>query len=157
MNEKTKLNEMDATMNGSFFKLECALKAYRDGLWIIHHNLKDDDFFAIHERFGDYYDKIGEFADDVIEMGITLGVQEPTLKDVVDAYGVVFPSGHLVNEIEALNFAKSWFDKLYAGFEGIRDQLPKCVESKFDDYENWLYKEARYLIPHRLGMIADRQ
>ena len=95
-----------------------------------------------------------EIQDDVCEIAISLGYDEPTLGSIVGS-PLPYPSlpkGMKYDSTRAFEFAYNYFVDLMKEFESIKDTVPADVYAHFEEYIYWLRKEANYKIKRRLGM-----
>lgn len=131
------------------------LKIVYQNLGTLHHNLVGKSFFVIHLLLGEWYEKIGEMADDLIERGIPLGYAEPSIKDAVLAY-----SNELLSvenrECEAtIKLVQSNFITLVEKMTMAKSEMPEDVQNKVDEYIYYLRKEADYKMGQYLGGMPN--
>jgi DNA-binding ferritin-like protein len=131
-------------------KLISMLKVVYGNLHVIHRNLKGEDWFPVHELFGEYYEKIEDFKDDTIEIFISMGVKEPSEAEAIQHYESI-SGGEGFSPDQAFALAKKYFNDLHAQFELINPSMPNDVKAKFEEYQYWLRKEANYKIAQRLS------
>lgn len=130
-------------------KLMGILKVAEDNFKMLHHNLVGKNFFGGHERLGDYYDKVDEMADSVIELGISLGYKEPNIKEALEYYEPL-PSGVVYSNEEAFTLAAKIFKDIFNALKEQEGKVPGFMYSKFEEYMHDCYMEYKYLIAHRL-------
>ena len=95
-----------------------------------------------------------DIQDDVIEIGIAMGIPEPTFASIMEMGQLPYPglpSGAKFNNEKAFQYTYNFFNALIEAFEAVKKQVPGDVYSKFEEYIYWLRKEAEYKIQHRLG------
>jgi DNA-binding ferritin-like protein len=136
--------------NNQLIKLISLLKVVYGNLHVIHRNLKGEDWFPVHELFGEYYEKIEDFKDDTIEISISMGVKEPSEAEAVQHYESI-AGGEGFSPDQAFALAKKYFNDIHAQFELINPSMPNDVKAKFEEYQYWLRKEANYKIAQRLS------
>jgi len=136
--------------NSQLIKLISLLKVVYGNLHVIHRNLKGEDWFPVHELFGEYYEKIEDFKDDTIEISISMGVKEPSEAEAVQHYESI-AGGEGFSPDQAFALAKKYFNDIHAQFELINPSMPNDVKAKFEEYQYWLRKEANYKIAQRLS------
>ena len=133
-------------------KLLGALKVIQDNIRMVHRNLVGPGWFADHELFGEFYEEIDKMADDVIEIAISLGVEEPNLSEAVSLYQPL-PSGKKHSNDTAFRLIEAMFMDLHGIFEEEKksESLPGEVFNQFEEYQYFLRKTAKYKIAHRLS------
>ena len=138
-------------------KLICTLKVIQDNIRILHRNLTGPNFMGTHNFLGDYYEEIDEMADDVIELGISLGEQEPNLVEAAEEYQCI-PANRIMKrftQTEAVTMVIKYFDDLINLFESVRNKVPTYIAAKFDGYQEYHHKESKYKLAHLLEKRDD--
>lgn len=130
-------------------KLMGMFKVIYENLLMIHHNLIGPDWFGTHKLIGEWYEEISKMQDDVIEIGIALGYNEPNIKTASDMYPAL-PEGASISNEMAYKYCYNFFHDLITEFETLKDKVPGDVYSKFEEYIYWLRLTADYKIKHRL-------
>ena len=125
-----------------------SLKATVVNLKTLHRNLKKGNWFEIHELLGDYYDKLDEFEDSIVENLMSLGFKDISLNNACDNIIEAKP----FNEREALTITKQMFDYILELLKIVREEikLPSSVAPAFDELENYLQIEGNYKIKNYL-------
>ena len=131
------------------------LKIVYQNLGTLHHNLVGKSFFVIHPLLGEWYEKIGEMADDLIERGIPLGYAEPSIKDAVRAYSSELLSVENRECEDTIKLTQMNFITLVEKMTMAKDGLPVDVQSKIDEYIYYLRKEADYKMGQYLGGMPN--
>lgn len=129
-------------------------KILSDNFRVLHRNLVGSSWFGDHEILEGYYKKMDDIQDDVIEIGIAMGIPEPTFASIMEMGQLPYPglpSGAKFNNDKAFQYTYNFFTALIEAFEAVKKQVPGDVYSKFEEYIYWLRKEAEYKIQHRLG------
>lgn len=129
-------------------------KILSDNFRVLHRNLVGPSWFGDHEILEGYYKKMDDIQDDVIEIGISMGIPEPTFASIMEMGKLPYPglpSGVKFNNDKAFQYTYNFFNALIEAFEAVKKQVPGDVYSKFEEYIYWLRKEAEYKIKHRLG------
>lgn len=126
------------------------LKTTTDNLFILHHHIICDNFFSDHEKIGEYYEKLIEIQDDVIEILISLGEKDISIYDA----SRICPSLKVQDFLpeEAFCIISKMFEMLIQGFESTKDLIPSDVYSKFEEYIYWLRKERNYKLKQYFKM-----
>ena len=134
----------DVPGNQSLLELAKYLISAGISIKYLHHNLVGGNWFSNHERLGDYYNYINQFEDEVIEQAIMLGSQEPSVEEALQAYPALNVQPR--DKQETFSQLKIIFDTIVSMVEGSKDGLPADVISKFEEYQNYLRKEADYKV-----------
>ena len=106
------------------------LKILYQNLGTLHHNLVGKSFFVIHPLLEEWYEKIGEMADDLIERGISLGYAEPSIKDAVLAYSSELLSVENRECEDTIKLTQGNFITLVEKMTMAKDGLPVDVQNK---------------------------
>ncbi len=131
------------------YKLMCSLKVIQDNIRILHRNLKGSNWYGTHEVLEDYYEAIDDIADDVIEIGIMLGIVEPNLSMAVDEYKP-FLTSRKYTEVEAYRLLYKMFMDVVELVEQAKPNLADDISSKLEEYQFYCRKEAMFKIKGRL-------
>lgn len=128
-------------MNEAFVKLLCLLKVAYENLLVLHHNLVGCCWLPVHEQLGGYYELIADMGDDLVEIGLALGIPEPTIQEAITAGAVL--SAEPRDERTSLAEAKRIFHEVIAQIDAVAD-VPADVKNKLQEYQLTLRKEADY-------------
>jgi DNA-binding ferritin-like protein len=129
-------------------KLLSALKVITENLEVLHHNVVGKNFFIVHPLVGEYYNQISLMADDLIEIGISLGFAEPHMIEASKIYKLIEVKKYTTDEVfQVLN---KCFTELLNLLVETRKDLPEDVLSKLDDYTYYIRKEVNYKIKAEL-------
>lgn len=133
----------------------CAfLKIVVENLLTLHHNLVGGNWFSDHERLGDYYDKLSDMADAVIERGLSLGYREPSIAEAVLAFtNDVLPSENR-GATESFSRTREYFRSLAGMMDAAMEDAPPDVQNKLQEWQYWLNLEADYKLA-RLLQASD--
>jgi DNA-binding ferritin-like protein len=131
-------------------KLMAMLKIIYENIQMLHHNVAGNNFFSAHSLMAEYYDKIAEMEDSVVEVGITLGYTEPCMKTAVGMYDCLV-EGHAYSEKEVYEYCYNFFEDLIHEFESLKDKVPGDVYSEFESDIYWLRIEAEYKLKKALA------
>lgn len=119
------------------------LKVYTENIKVLHHNLVGKEWFATHEKLSEYYEMLDSINDDLIEIGISQGVQEITIKEAIVNHAVleVAPRG----KKESYGIVKNYFEDI----EKLMALIAKAVDEqyigdKLRTYQEKLSKESKY-------------
>lgn len=124
------------------------LKVYANNIQILHRNLIGSNWNSNHERLQKYYEKVQECLDSMVEILMSLGYTEPTLKESLE----------YVDELEVINRPAEESFKIVQGyFQNIIAEMnrminiPNDVTSKMEEYQVWFRLEANYKLKQELG------
>lgn len=124
------------------------LKIYANNIQVLHRNLVGSNWNSNHERLQEYYEKVQECLDSMIEILMSLGYIEPTLKESLE----------YVNELEIINrsaeesfkIVQEYFQNIIAEMNRL-DNIPDDIVSKMEEYQVWFRLEANYKLKQELG------
>lgn len=124
------------------------LKVYANNIQVLHRNLIGSNWNSNHERLQKYYEKVQECLDSMIEILMSLGYIEPTLKESLE----------YVEELEVINrsaeesfrIVQSYFQNIIAEMNRMIN-IPNDVISKMEEYQVWFRLEANYKLKQELG------
>lgn len=124
------------------------LKIYANNIQVLHRNLIGSNWNSNHERLQKYYEKVQECLDSMVEILMSLGYIEPTLKESLE----------YVEELEVINrSAEESFRIVQGYFQNIIAEMnrminvPNDVISKLEEYQAWFRLEANYKLKQELG------
>lgn len=118
------------------------LKALYHDVSVLHHNIKGANFFANHEALGDMYESISDMLDDLIELGMTIGILEPSIEDSLK-YKPTIPV-RLYTANEAFSIVVDEFKKAIELIEGAKGFVPGDIRAKMDEYQHTLRIDGLY-------------
>lgn len=124
------------------------LKVYANNIQVLHRNLIGSNWNSNHERLQKYYEKVQECLDSMVEILMSLGYIEPTLKESLE----------YVEELEVINrsaeesfkIVQSYFQNIIAEMNRMIN-IPNDVISKMEEYQVWFRLEANYKLKQELG------
>lgn len=129
------------------------IKITAQNLRTLHRHLKGGQWFEDHEKLGEYYDKIDDMEDNVVETMLSLGLKDISVVDAAQKYNLLKPRSYTAQE--AFPLVKGYFEKLNALFIAFKREvkLPDSVKSKFEEYEYWLHLESKYKLAKMLETV----
>ena len=132
------------------------LKIYANNIQVLHRNLIGSNWNSNHERLQKYYEKVQECLDSMVEILMSLGFKEPTLKEsleYVDELEVINRSAE-----ESFRIVQSYFQNIIAEMNRMIN-IPNDVISKMEEYQVWFRLEANYKLKQELGdqMLTPKQ
>lgn len=120
------------------------LKVCTQDLQTLHRHLRSDKFFSEHEQLGDYYDKVGEILDAVIELGLSLGYEDVSIAVGIEKFGLLDERDYSTKE--AFNNVYKEFNNVINIIENIKPNLTGFVVSKLEEFQYYFQIEANYKI-----------
>lgn len=124
------------------------LKVYANNIQVLHRNLIGSNWNSNHERLQKYYEKVLECLDSMVEILMSLGYIEPTLKEsleYVEELEVVNRSAE-----ESFRIVQSYFQNIIAEMNRMIN-VPNDAISKMEEYQVWFRLEANYKLKQELG------
>ena len=122
-----------------------AVKITSLNLKTLHRHLVGQNWFTIHDLIGDYYEKIDEFEDAIVENLMSIGVKDVPV-DVDSCCPIIGVKSY--TEDEAMEAIDQMFNALLKLSQQVRQDLniPSSIAPVFDEFENFLQLEANYKI-----------
>ena len=107
----------------------------------LHRNLVGDNWFVIHEVLGEYYEKLNDFEDEIVEGLIGGGFKDQSLRGSEE---IIEAKDFTANE--ALDIAQKIFSTLSEGIASLikMEGMPVGLHSVFDEFQKWLHVEGNY-------------
>ena len=135
-----------------FQRLIMFLKIQIQNFGTLHRHLSGDNAWVEnHEKLDEWQGQLSNQCDDLTEVGIALGYEEPGIKDAVLAFGAdlmdIQPRDCRVTFETAREIMRSVAGMMQAA-EAI---VPASVANKLQEYEYYWNKEADYKIAQMLG------
>lgn len=62
------------------------LKVYANNIQILHRHVVGSNWFSTHALLGDYYEHVQKDLDELVELGLSIEIDEPTLLQSLDSY-----------------------------------------------------------------------
>lgn len=120
----------------------------------LHRHLSDDmAWFENHEQLDTWGEQISYQCDDLTEVGMALGYEEPGIKDAVLAFGGdlldIQPRGCK----ETFGIAREIMRSIAGMMQAAEAIVPTNVQNKLQEYEYRWNKEADYKIAQMLGGV----
>lgn len=108
----------------------------------LHHNIKGANFFANHEALGDMYEHVADMLDDLIELGMTIGIFEPSIEDSLKYKPSIPVRFYTANE--AFSIVVDEFKKAIELMENAKNFAPADIKNKIEEYEHTLRIDGLY-------------
>lgn len=136
-------------------KLLAYLKILYHNLTTLHRYLvKDPAWFGNHEQIGEWYEAVGDQIDDLAEVGISLGYQEPGIKDAVLLFGNECLTSEPRECKETFSLILGYFRSVAGLMQAAEPTVPASVTNKLQEYEYYWNKEANFKLAAALGEKA---
>lgn len=135
-----------------FQRLIMYLKIQIHNFGTLHRHLSgDSSWFENHEQLDEWDSQLSDQCDDLIEVGMALGYEEPGIKDAVLAF-----SGELLDIQprecqETFGIAREIMRSVAGMMQAAEAIVPASVANKLQEYEYHWNKEANYKIAQMLG------
>ena len=118
----------------------------------LHRHLSGDmAWFENHEQIDEWQSTISEQCDDLTEVGMALGYEEPGIKDAVLAFGNELLDIQPRECRETFNIAREAMRSVAGMMQAVEKEVPDSVANKLQEYEYFWNKEADYKIAQMLG------
>ena len=139
----------------AYQKMLCLMKVQHNNLTTLHRNLvKDVGWFGNHSQLGDWYDALFDQLDDLTEIGISLGFEEPSIVVALSEIpGVLATESRELSETYRL--AQSIIQAVIAAMETAEAEAPPDVVNKLQEYIYYWRKESRYKLAHAIGTAKE--
>ena len=130
------------------------LKIQIQNFGTLHRHLSGDmSWFENHEQLDEWQSTLSDQCDDLTEVGMALGYEEPGIKDAVLAF-----SGDLLDiqprgRKETFSIAREIMRSIAGMMQAAEAFAPASVQNKLQEYEYHWNKEADYKISQMLGGI----
>lgn len=124
------------------------LKVLYQDLGVLHHNITGATFFSNHEQLGELYEEVGEMTDNLIELGMTIGLFEPSIEESLQFKASIPVRFYTTNE--AFTIVVEEFKRAIELMEGAKIFVPDDIKNKIEEHEytlriNGLYKAQMLL------------
>lgn len=131
-------------------KVMAISKIIAENIRNLHRNLVGANFFSDHALLEEWYHKMDDISDDIVETGIMLGEKEKSLLNLNGVYASV-PEGTNFSNEDVFQYVYNFFHALIDALIDCKSEVPGDVYSHFEEHIFYLRKEADYKIKHRLG------
>lgn len=135
-----------------FQRLIMFLKIQIQNFGTLHRHLSgDSSWFENHEQLDEWQSDISSQCDDLTEVGMALGHEEPGIKDAVLAFGSDLLDIQNRDCRETLSTAREIMRSIAGMMQAAEAEVPANVANKLQEYEYHWNKEADYKIAQMLG------
>lgn len=120
------------------------LKVCDQNLQTLHRHLRSNTFFEEHKILGEYYDKMGEFVDEFVELGMANGYSDISIADAIASYPLLPIQDY--SRKDAFVYVLKSFNELIKIIEDIKPTLKGHIVSKLEEAQYYLDIEANYKV-----------
>lgn len=131
------------------------LKVGQQDVQILHRYLVGCSFLSVHGLLEDAYKEMAEMIDEMAEIGITLGVKEPSIVTATQYAGAITVEERSLSE--TLTFFCEILEGIYEEMDEFTEKgfAPSDVTSKIDEYKLKLRELAAYKANQILKGVQD--
>lgn len=141
-----------------FQRLIMYLKIQIQNFGTLHRHLSGDNaWFSNHEQLDEWQGQLSDQCDDLIEIGMALGFEEPGIKDAVLAFGGELLDIQSRECRETFGTAREIMRGMAGMMQAVETMVPASVTNKLQEYEYYWNKEAGYKIAQMLGRGMAKQ
>lgn len=120
------------------------LKLFKIGvqnIQILHRHLFGANWFGDHEQLEEYYKHLQDDVDAFCELGLAIGINEPTMKETIETHNEIEIKGRTSKE--SYEIVKNLFDEIVAQINRIENQ-PADVINKLQEAQEYYRLEAEF-------------
>lgn len=137
-----------------FRRLIMFLKIQIQNFGTLHRHLSSDNaWFENHKQLDEWQSTISDQCDDLTEVGMALGYEEPGIKDAVLAFGGDLLDIQPRDCRETFSTAREIMRSIAGMMQAVEKEVPASVQNKLQEYEYLWNKEADYKIAQMLGSM----
>lgn len=124
----------------------------------LHRHLSGDmAWFENHEELDEWGERLSDQCDDLTEVGMALGHEEPGIKDAVLAFGGDLLDIQPRDCKETFSTAREMMRSIAGMMQAVEKEVPASVQNKLQEYEYFWNKEANYKIAQMLGGVRGER
>lgn len=141
-----------------FQRLIMFLKIQVHNFGTLHRHLAgDSSWFENHEQLDEWQSQLSDQCDDLTEVGMALGYEEPGIKDAVLTFGGDLLDIQSRDCRETFGRAREIMRSVAGMMQAVEPMVPASVSNKLQEYEYYWNKEADYKIAQMLGGRPGRR
>lgn len=141
-----------------FQRLIMYLKIQIHNFGTLHRHLSgDSSWFENHEQMDEWGGQLSDQCDDLTEVGMALGFEEPGIKDAVLTFGGDLLDIQPRECRETFGMAREIMRSVAGMMQAAEAIVPASVANKLQEYEYYWNKEAYYKITQMLGGKPGRR
>lgn len=124
----------------------------------LHRHLAgDSSWFENHEQLDEWQSQLSDQCDDLTEVGMALGYEEPGIKDAVLTFGGDLLDIQSRDCRETFGRAREIMRSVAGMMQAVEPMVPASVSNKLQEYEYYWNKEADYKIAQMIGERPGRR
>lgn len=141
-----------------FQRLIMFLKIQVHNFGTLHRHLAgDSSWFENHEQLDEWGGQLSEQCDDLTEVGMALGYEEPGIKDAVLAFSDKLLDIVPRDSRTTFETAREIMRSVVWIMQAVEPMVPASVSNKLQEYEYYWNKEADYKIAQMIGERPGRR
>lgn len=118
------------------------IKSLYQDVTVLHHNVTGQTFFSSHEVLGQMYEKLGDMLDNLIELGMTIGLYEPSIAESLDYEPAI--EVRFYPAVEAFQIIVDKYTRLIQLMENAKFLVPDDIKNKIEEHETTLRIDGLY-------------
>lgn len=133
-------------------RLVAYLKIQYHNMTTLHRHLSGDPaWFSNHEQLGEWYGEIADQIDYLAETAISLGYQEPGIKDAVLTFGGELLDAQPRGPEETMGTAMGIMRGIAGMMQAAEAIVPASVQNRLQEFEDHWNIEGNYKVAQMLG------
>lgn len=133
-----------------FQRLICLLKVAYQNFWTLHHNLTGDPAWkGNHEWIANWYGECESEADHIIELGLQMGIREPSINDALLAFPAIPTDDRGLEDTQKI--AIDTMTQLMSELTAAQTGQPGDVINQLQGYQDY-WRTELYKLGHATGM-----
>lgn len=136
-----------------FQLLVAFLKVCNQNLNMLHRDIVSKNFFEDHEKLQEYYEKFQGWADELAEVGRTLGYEEPSMSESINIYSKQLPilKSEKRDAKTTFTIVREYFLDLIRILESTKPEVKDFVANRLEEIQYYANLEANYKLNHLLA------
>lgn len=128
------------------------LKVVYENIFTLHHNIISSNFYAAHEKLGEYYEKVQSIIDELVEVADTMGIKEPSIIESINTFKGVesILVGKPYTAEESFTLVKEYFNNIIKLLEIVKEKQVGYIKNKLEELQYYFNLEANYKIKRLL-------